>query len=376
MHLVRISVYFGIIASAVLLFTIWIVPDEVSAPVKNPDTVATPKNNVAALDTVVEITHSDEDFTEGKEELPEEGTENYTEEIEDIVPDSRQTQSTNPPRPAVTQTDLDKAATLIRPALVNIVCTAPNSSRIKGTSGSGVIIDGKGIVITNAHVAQYFLLEKHGVTCALRTGSPARITYEAKLLYISPLWLSVNSKTLTQVSPVGTGEHDFAFLAITGSLTRDELPTNFPHIPLDVDVSRSGDPVILGTYAAQFLSAGQIQSSLFPTVVFGSVKNVFTFATSTIDVLALGGSAAAQEGSSGGGVVTATGKLAGIITTSTITGNTSTRNVNALSASYIHRAYTSETGLSLDILLSTSPIEYASVFAEAIPTLASILELD
>ena len=97
----------------------------------------------------------------------------------------------------------------------------------------------------------------------------------------------------------------------------------------------TGTPVVIASYGAQFLEQSQVQSALFPTVVFGSVKDIFTFATNTIDVLALGGSAAAQEGSSGGGVSDAAGKLVGTITTSTTKGTTDTRSLSAITASYI-----------------------------------------
>src|SRR3989344_1157804 len=44
-----------------------------------------------------------------------------------------------------------------RPTLVNILCGA-RSGTFRPISASGVIIDPRGVILTNAHVAQYFLL--------------------------------------------------------------------------------------------------------------------------------------------------------------------------------------------------------------------------
>ena len=117
----------------------------------------------------------------------------------------------------------------------------------------------------------------------------------------------------------------------------------------------------------------QILFSLFPTIVFGSVKDVFTFASTSIDVLSLGGSAAAQEGSSGGGVSNIAGELVGTITTSTTEGATDTRRLDAITSSYIRVEYANETGQALDLLLAKPTATAIADFAPQIPALESIL---
>ncbi|MBI2025615.1 trypsin-like peptidase domain-containing protein [Candidatus Kaiserbacteria bacterium] len=268
---------------------------------------------------------------------------------------------------------LDASSSLLRSALVNIICYAPAGSRLRSTSGSGIIIDSKGVILTNAHIAQNFLLAGRGVSCTVRSGSPAVNKYEASLIYIPSAWVSANADILTEANPSGTGEYDFAFLAVSKSTTRDELQSSFPSIPLATSPSNIGTPVVIASYAAQFLESSQIQSALFPTIVFGSVKDVYTFATNTIDVLALGGSAAAQEGSSGGGVADASGALVGTITTSTTKGTTDTRKLDAITASYIRAAYANDTGEALDLLLAKPLADSISDFAPQIPALESIL---
>lgn len=264
-------------------------------------------------------------------------------------------------------------ATALRSALVNIICYAPAGSGLRSSSGSGVFIDPKGIILTNAHVAQHFLLADRGVSCVIRSGSPAVDSYEAALLYISPAWLAANPTVLTKAMANGTGEYDFALLAVTKSLTSAPLPKTFPFIPLSRTQYPPGTPVVIASYGAQFLVSSQIQSSLFPTIVFGLVKDIFTFATSSIDVLSLGGSAAAQEGSSGGGVAEPSGTLAGTITTSTVTGTTDTRTLSAITASYVRDEYARETGRSLDALLAEPISDSIAAFKPQTAKLEAII---
>jgi|CXWL01.1.fsa_nt_gi hypothetical protein len=267
----------------------------------------------------------------------------------------------------------DTVASSLRGALVNIICYAPVGSGLRSISGSGIFIDAKGIILTNAHIAQYFLLADRHVSCTIRTGSPAIDAYKAAIIYISPAWIHANATVLTQTLPSGTGEYDFAFLAVTASATSNPLPVSFPSLSLAQVSPSAQTPVVIASYGAQFLEPNQIQSSLYPTIVFGSVKNVLTFSTTTIDVLALGGSAAAQEGSSGGGVADASGMLVGTITTSTVTGETSTRSLGAITASYIRSAYAREMSSSLDTLLAEPTATAVAEFASQIPILESII---
>lgn len=275
---------------------------------------------------------------------------------------------------ATEQAELDASASVLRAALVNIICYVPAGSGLPSISGSGVFIDPKGVILTNAHIAQYFLLAGRGVSCDIRAGSPAANKYDAALAYISPAWINANKDVLAQTAPSGTGEYDFAFLAITKSATSAPLPSSFPHIPLAAGTpSQYGAPVVIASYGAQFLASSQVQSSLFPTIVFGSVQDVFTFASSTIDILALGGSAAAQEGSSGGGVADASGALTGVITTSTTEGATDMRKLDAITASYIRAEYARETGQALDALLALPTAVAIADFAPRITALESLI---
>jgi hypothetical protein len=236
-----------------------------------------------------------------------------------------------------------------------------------------MIIDPKGIILTNSHIAQYLLFPDRGVVCRIRTGSPAVTAYSAGLIYLSPDWIAANPTVLKESNPTGTGQYDFALLGITSSVTSTPLPTVFPSISLSSNVLLTGAPVVIATYGAQFLAVNQVQSALSPTIVNGSVKNIYTFDTNSVDVLDLGGSAAAQEGSSGGGVANALGELAGTITTSTVVGDTSTRQLDAITATYIRGEYARETNQTLESLLSQPIATSIANFATTSATLEAAL---
>lgn len=278
-----------------------------------------------------------------------------------------------PQRASPPSGSFNDAAGTLRNALVNILCYAPATLNIHSISGSGVIISPRGYILTNAHVAQYFLLTDRGVSCTVRTGSPAQDAYTADLAFISPAWIRANTSVIKQSAPLGNGEYDYAILAIAGAATSTPLPAAFPYISPATTASRLDAPVVIASYGAQFLSTDKIQSSLYPTIVLGSIQDIFTFGTNTVDELGLGGSAAAQEGSSGGGVASFDGKLAGIITTSTVTGEFASRSLAAITASYIRRAYENETGVTLESLLVSATSTAVASFASDRSALESVL---
>jgi hypothetical protein len=266
---------------------------------------------------------------------------------------------------------LQEAARVARAALVNIICITPKGSPYHSMSATGVFVTGTGYVLTNAHVAAYFLLTDRDVSCVIRTGDPATTAYRARLAYMPSEWVRHNQGLLVDPAPSGTGEYDFALLAVTESATDTPLPDHFPSLVLAYEPGAAGISVVVGSYGAQTLSYEQIASALSPTVVSGSIKKLYTFGTSTVDAVVVGGSVASQEGSSGGGVVNFSKELIGSITTSTITGTIASRTLTAISASYIRREYEREEGEPLDALLALPPATAVSRFAPRIPSLAA-----
>jgi hypothetical protein len=172
--------------------------------------------------------------------------------------------------------------------------------------------------------------------------------YIARPIYVSDAWVKDNATTLISSQPTGTGEHDYALLAITESATGGALSGAFPAVPLAGGTARVGDPVFIGSYGAQGLTGAQVRSALYPTLVTSTVQDRYTFGGNTVDVLAIAGSAASQEGSSGGAVVNADGALLGIITTSKTDGPLPSREMRIITTSYIRRSYENDTGKNFE----------------------------
>lgn len=250
-----------------------------------------------------------------------------------------------------TQTALGLVLPTLRSALVNIVCLPNNQGTLKGISGSGIIISPNGIILTVAHVAQYELIAEARpdlMTCYVRSGSPAVFAYKAKPIYVSSAWVAQNSQTISSTDPTGTGQNDFALLAITGSDTSAPLPSSFTYVPLSNSISMVNDPVVIGSYGAEFLTSARIRNDLFPTLVFDTIHDRFTFDTNTVDLISLGGNAAAQQGSSGGGIANQNGQLVGLITTSSSGANLASRDLHAITTTYLLRAFQQESGSNLN----------------------------
>jgi hypothetical protein len=228
-----------------------------------------------------------------------------------------------------------------RAALVNILCM-PQTGLQSGISGSGVIVDSRGIILTNAHVAQFFLLRDYitpgNVNCVVRTGSPAETQYTATLLYLPAAWIAANASQLKAAQAMGTGEDDFAFLLITGRTDpAATLPQSFAHLPMDRAYVDTGDPMLLAAYPAGFLGNEGVQKSLYASSAIAYVTQLFSFSdTKRVDLFSVGGTVVSQGGSSGGAAVRLRdGTLAGIITTETTAATTGERDLRALALAHI-----------------------------------------
>lgn len=259
-----------------------------------------------------------------------------------------------PPVVPVVEEQLSDEA-LLKAAVVNVICLQEGG--LKGVSGSGVIVDPRGIVMTVAHVGQNFLLrdypEEDSGTCYIRTGSPAKNAYAAEPVYVSLSWIEENSDAFLSERPRGTGEHDFAFLAITASVTSTALPSRFPYVPLapaGTDLEE-GDRVGTGSYAAEFLTSSQVRSALYPTIKFADIVDIYTFGSRSEDIFSVAAGSAAQEGSSGGAVINEDGRLVGLITTRTVKPDLSLRTLQAITMDHARSSFRADMGENLDSYL-------------------------
>lgn len=265
-------------------------------------------------------------------------------------------------------------------ALVNILCTTDEMA-LRPVSGSGIIIDPRGVILTNAHVAQYVLLAESGETslsCFIRSGAPARVLWEAEVLYIPPVWVHEHAADITNTSPTGTGEHDYALLRITGSWegpTPGAVPIGVSALPLDTreGIAFQSDLVLAASYPAEFVGAAA-QFGLYPVSSIATVKELLTFESNTVDLISLGGVVGAQSGSSGGPVVNAWGRLIGIITTTSEGITTAERDLRAITLGYINRDLRTQTGLDLTTILDGDVAALAAKFrAKQAPDLIQTL---
>lgn len=240
-------------------------------------------------------------------------------------------------------------------ATVNLYCRVKVGNKEVSTTGSGVIIDPRGIILTNAHVAQYFLLNgedsKLETDCSVRTGSPAKEKYKAEVLYISSKWLQVNAEKSVKETAKSTGEHDFALLYITEA-NKGKLPTAFPTMPLGIATNiKKGEEVTAAGYPTGKLKYKEVKNKLKVQIASTTVTGLQTFTTNTVDLMTLSRSKLASSGVSGGPVMSSN-SVAGIVTTMSSSKSKEGASLRAITLSYINRAVMAETGLSLTTLYS------------------------
>jgi len=138
--------------------------------------------------------------------------------------------------------------------VVNIICTHKQTGFTTATAGSGVIVSPQGIVMTNAHVAQFFLLEDSetaNIDCGIYRENIPTFGYKADILYLPPNWILNNYKEINSPAPRGTGEEDYALLLITENTNPVlSLPNkfSFTKIGLDESVYKIHNPISIAGF--------------------------------------------------------------------------------------------------------------------------------
>lgn len=267
-------------------------------------------------------------------------------------------------------------------AIVNVFCTLTTNEFKRTTTGTGFFIDADGVIMTNAHVAQFLLLEKSSLyedaECLIRTGNPAVAEYRAELLYLSPAWIQENAGVLNDAVPLGTGERDYALLYVSETTSGAPLPAQFPALGYNSELlstAAKNQSVVAAGYPANDLLLTGPDTDLLPKQAETTISELYTFGSNTADVISIRGSAIGAQGASGGPVVNADGEVIGIITTrgdDVIDGPGSLR---AITLSHVARTIEEETGITLIDTLGGNLAYRSEVFTTTMaPFLLTILE--
>ena len=270
----------------------------------------------------------------------------------------------------------------IETTLVNIFCEYTTDALVRSTTGSGFFIGTDGVILTNAHVAQFLLLEdvsENATTnCVVRMGSKAVPTYEAELLYISPAWVFEHAELITEEAPRGTGERDYALLYVTrrldGQPMRNVVPALQPNVALPPR-SLYGDPVTIGGYPSDTITPGDLTFTPEQRTASSSIFDLFTFGSNYADLFSLTGSPIGVSGVSGGPVINQDGDVIGLIVTRGDDRTQGDGSLNAITISYVDRTIREETGLSLAESITGDLPRKAKIFRDTlIPFLAGLIE--
>lgn len=267
-------------------------------------------------------------------------------------------------------------------ALVNIFCTFKTDEYIRTTTGTGFFIDPDGVIMTNAHIAQFLLLEKTDsfgqAHCIVRTGSPAASKYTAELLYIPPTWVQENAELINDSAPMGTGERDYALLYVNSTINSEPLPAEFPALGFDSDllpISTKDASVTAAGYPARDLIENGASSDLLARLANTSISELYTFGSNYADVFSVRGSAVGAEGSSGGPIINDEGNVIGMIATRGDDETDGVGSLRAITLSHINRTIKEETGFTLAENLNGNLSYRAEIFANTMtPFLIELLE--
>jgi len=265
-----------------------------------------------------------------------------------------------------------------RHAVVNIVCTFTTDDTIRTTTGTGFFVHPNGVVLTNAHVAQFLLLAETTVLgeaqCIVRSNEADTAPYKADLLYLPPSWVQANARRFADAVPMGTGERDYALLYITETVDKRPLPAAFPSFSINTSLL----PVTVKENEVTAIGFPTTSRRASPTLAVvlatTTISELYTFGSNYADVFGIRGTPVGASGSSGGPVISASGDVIGMITTRGNDERDGAGSLRAITLSHIHRTIEEETGFSLARNISGNIPYRATVFKETLaPFLMNLL---
>lgn len=221
-------------------------------------------------------------------------------------------------------------------AVMQIFCT----TREELFSASGVIVSERGLVLTNAHVAE--IVKKAGeANCQARHDNPASSFGKIKVI------LSLD--TTLKVPDTEVPRHDVGFLQITDAVE----PFNFALFSAANAVK--GETLLTLGYPSEFLegrSAIENSNLVFSTLRVEGLADIDNDPTSA-EGYAFRGGLALQQGSSGTALFNREGKVVGLIFATTKKETTAEREGVALSIPYIDTILRQEAGFGLEEFIAS-----------------------
>lgn len=215
-------------------------------------------------------------------------------------------------------------------AVIQIFC----ATREELFSASGVIVSERGLVLTNAHVAE--IVKKAGeANCQARHDNPASSFGKIKVI------LSLD--TTLKVPDTEVPRHDIGFLQITDAVEP------FSTAVLSTANAVKGETLLTLGYPSEFLEGlNAIENSnlVFSTLRVEGLADIDNDPT-TAEGYAFRGGLALQQGSSGTALFNREGKVVGLIFATTKKETTAEREGVALAIPYIDTILRQETGLGL-----------------------------
>jgi len=254
---------------------------------------------------------------------------------------------------------LPDETTSIENVIVNTVCVRRNGNAIHVSTGSGVFVSPKGVILTNSHIGQFFLIQDANsnlIDCSIYKENIPTYGYKARVLHLSPEWIQENYRIIGGNNARGTGENDYALLLITGNTNPTlSVPSSFPAATISLDKKiEVGQKITATGYPGSPSLLLDITKSVSLKIDKLFIADIFTFDDGDIDIFSTLPSKVGAKGSSGGGIFLGHNlnntNLMGIITTTN--GQSGNAIINAISTSYINRDLLETQGNSLSYYLS------------------------